>query len=157
MIASPIACVIDASVLIKLVVSETDSDKVRAFFDHLTLDPAARFHVPEFCFLECTNILWKQVRRKTLLIADAALKLQTIRGLALQIEPLGNLLDTALHIAAKLDISAYDAAYLAAASKLGLPLITADDKLFRKVSAAYPTVLVLSSLVIPPLPPGIIP
>ncbi|MBL8800079.1 MAG: type II toxin-antitoxin system VapC family toxin [Planctomycetia bacterium] len=154
MIASPIACVIDASVLIKLVVSETDSDKVRALFDHLVLDPAAQFHVPEFCLLECTNILWKQARKKILSISDANLKLQMMRGLALQIEPLGDLLDPALNMAASLDVSAYDATYLAASSRLGLPLITADDKLFRKAAAVYPNIVLPSNLVVPPLPPG---
>jgi hypothetical protein len=50
MIATPIRCVLDASVGIKRVVTEPDSAQARALFDHLVKDVAANFFVPTSSF-----------------------------------------------------------------------------------------------------------
>lgn len=63
MIATPIACVVDASVGIKLVIAEALSNETHALFEHLARDPAARFFVPDLFDLECANILWKLIQR----------------------------------------------------------------------------------------------
>jgi predicted nucleic acid-binding protein len=44
--------IVDASVVIQELIEDTYSLQARA----------DRLHVPEFCLLECTNVLWKQVR-----------------------------------------------------------------------------------------------
>jgi predicted nucleic acid-binding protein len=62
MITTPVACVIDASVGIELVVAEALSAQSHALFAHLAADPADRFWVPDLFYIECTNILWKHVR-----------------------------------------------------------------------------------------------
>lgn len=54
---------VDASVVIKLFLVEPLSDRADVLFDHLTDDPPSRFYVPDLFFIECTNILWKYVRR----------------------------------------------------------------------------------------------
>jgi len=60
---SPLNCVVDASVGIKLFVEEELSDKTHALFSHLTRSPKTQFYVPDLFFIECTNILWKYTRR----------------------------------------------------------------------------------------------
>ncbi len=60
---SPLNCVVDASVGIKLFVKEELSEQTHALFAHLTAIPPAQLHVPDLFFIECTNILWKYTRR----------------------------------------------------------------------------------------------
>jgi predicted nucleic acid-binding protein len=161
MITVPVRCVVDASVGIKQVVAEPDSHQAQALFAHLAQDPAAVFYVPDFFFLECTNILWKLVGRKNLTATQAKTELLALKALRFTVIPVTDLTDDALDIAVAQDISAYDAAYLAASAQRKAPLITADDKLARKVasttvgSPAY-TIQLLSALTIPtpPTPPS---
>jgi predicted nucleic acid-binding protein len=56
-------CIIDASVGIKLFLVEPLSERAEALFNRLVDDPPARFFVPDLCYAECANILWKYVRR----------------------------------------------------------------------------------------------
>jgi predicted nucleic acid-binding protein len=56
-------CVIDASVGIKLFLIEPLSDRTDALFARLVDDPPSRFYVPDLFSIECTNTLWKYVRR----------------------------------------------------------------------------------------------
>ncbi len=84
MMATPVSCVVDASVGIKLVITESLSAEAHALFAHLAQDPAARFFVPELFYLECANILWKHTQRSGYPLADAQLNLSTLSALALQ-------------------------------------------------------------------------
>jgi len=59
----PTRCVVDASVGIKLFVSEPLSDKAQALFNRLASDLPADLHVPDLFYIECANILWKYSRR----------------------------------------------------------------------------------------------
>jgi len=152
MIAPPVACVVDASVGIKLVVAEALSNEAHALFAHLARDPAARFYVPDLFDLECANVLWKQTQRAGYPLADARLNLATLVALALQRLPVTTLATDALTIAANHRISAYDACYVAASQRQGVPLITADTKLVTKMAGTPYTVLFLGSLAIPPPP-----
>jgi predicted nucleic acid-binding protein len=71
MITMPVACVVDASVGIKLVIIEALSKQAHALFVHLARDPAARFYVPDLFDIECANVLWKQIQRSGYPLADA--------------------------------------------------------------------------------------
>jgi predicted nucleic acid-binding protein len=152
MITTPVACVVDASVGIKLVVTEALSSDAHGLFAHLARDPAARFYVPDLFDIECTNILWKYIQRAAYPLADAQLNLATLTALALQRLPVTNLAADALAIAATHGISAYDACYVAASQRLGLPLVTADSKLVTKMGGTSYSVLFLGGLVIPSPP-----
>lgn len=70
MIHPPVACVVDASVGIKLVITEALSNEAHARFARLAGDPAARFYVPDLFDIECANTLWKQVQRSGYPVAD---------------------------------------------------------------------------------------
>jgi predicted nucleic acid-binding protein len=152
MITVPVACVVDASVAVKLVITEPLSSVAHDLFAHLGADPAARFHVPELFYAECANILWKQVQHFGYPPADARLNLATLTALALQTVPLKNLAADALAIATQYAISAYDGCYVAAAQLLSVPLITADQKLVNKLAASPHAVAWLGSLTVPRVP-----
>src|SRR5437763_1150029 len=111
MITTPVTCVVDASVAIKVVLAEPDSPKAHALFAHLA-DPAARFYVPDLLYGECANILWKKVRRGDFLEPEALTKLATIRSLALQSRVSKDLVDRALRLAIANDATAYDSLYV---------------------------------------------
>jgi predicted nucleic acid-binding protein len=122
-------CVVDASVGIKLFLIEPLSERVDALFDHLTDTPPARFYVPDLFFIECTNILWKYVRRFGY-PADAAQRdVHDLARLPIQIVSTAALAEDALTVAVEHGATAYDAAYVALACGVSLPLVTADEAL----------------------------
>jgi predicted nucleic acid-binding protein len=130
----PLDCVVDASVGIKLFLVESLSDDAHALFMGLTSDPPAHFHVPDLFYVECTNILWKHVKRSGLSYEDAQLFVQQLGQLALLSSATEGLTEDALDVAVAHNITAYDATYVALARQLDLPLITADARLARSLA-----------------------
>jgi predicted nucleic acid-binding protein len=152
MIALPVACVVDASVGIKLVVTETGSAEAHALFAYLARDPAARFHIPNLFEVECANILWKQILRFGYPLADAKLNLQTLLALGFQRVSVTALVAEALPIAATHGVTAYDACYVVLAHRLGISLVTADAHLAAKMAGSGYAIVELFGLTIPPAP-----
>ncbi len=140
------SCVVDAGVGIKLFLSEADSPLAEALFESLADNPFAQFFVPDLFFIECANILWKYVRRFQYPIHDAASDIESLRLLALDVVSTADLLPKAFAIATKHEITAYDACYVALASALGVPLITADRKLANRMIAHGFDIKVLTDL-----------
>jgi predicted nucleic acid-binding protein len=138
-----LAAVIDASVGIKLFVPEDGSQQADRLFDRLSEDPPASFFVPDLFFIECTNILWKYVRRFGYPVENARQDIGDLQSLALHGIPTAGLASEALELALALDITAYDASYAALARRLELPLVTADNPLAQKLDAGGLTVLSL--------------
>jgi len=149
---SPLNCVVDASVGIKLFVKEEFSEQAHALFAHLTAIPPALFHVPDLFFIECTNILWKYTRRFNYPAEKAHKHLINLENLALQPTPTSDLMVDALDIAVFHTISAYDACYVALGHRLNLPLVTAYKKLFNQLANSTYRVHRLKDFPIPPLP-----
>jgi predicted nucleic acid-binding protein len=132
---TPPDLVVDASVAVKLFVDEELSDEAALLFQRLAATPPARFFVPDLLFLECANILWKYLRFGY----DPQQARQDISDLLLlPLQPVAaaELLEMSFHLAIGLDITAYDASYVALARDLEVPLITADRRLSRKLAGA---------------------
>ncbi len=125
------ACVVDASVGIKLFVNEPLSDVALSFFASAADAPAVRRHVPDLFFVECANVLWKYVSRYGLKPRAATRYLADLHALRLAVIPTSALTQAALKIAMDLSISVYDAFYVATAQFLNVPLVTADKRLAR--------------------------
>jgi len=127
-------CVVDASVGVKLFVVEPLSERADALFIHLTDNPPARFYVPDLFFVECTNILWKYIRRFGYQAENAQQNVEHLIRLPLGVVSTSELASAALALAVSHGITAYDACYVALAERLSLPLVTADKRLARRLA-----------------------
>ena len=152
MITAPIACVVDASVGIKVVLAEPDSAQALLLFDHLDRDPNAVFYISDLFFFECANILRTGVKRGLVVAADAPTNLAILQGKKLLRWSSASVVNDALMVALAHDLSVYDATYVVASAQLGVPLITADARLVRKLAGTAYDVQLLSTLTIPPPP-----
>ena len=146
------ACVVDASVGVKLFLDESLSDEAHELFAHLADDPPAGLHVPDLFYIECANILWKHHQRLGLPAGQAREFMSQLGLLALQSTPTAELVSEALDIAIDYQITAYDAAYIALAQRLSAPLVTADHKLVRALAASPVPVRWLGDAPRPPDP-----
>ena len=138
--------VVDASVGIKLFVEEEFSAVADRLFSRLAANPPAHFYVPDLFYVECANILWKYTRRFDYPAADARQNVRDLRALALRSVSTADLLQPALELALSYDLTVYDASYAALARQLGLPLITADEPLQRKLNSSGITVQMLKDI-----------
>jgi predicted nucleic acid-binding protein len=126
------SCVVDASVGIKLFLVEPLSDRADALFAHLADDPPSQFYVPDLFFIECTNILWKYVRRFGYPADAARQDVADLTRLPLRVVPTATLAEAALELSVQHGSTAYDSAYIVLAQRLSLPLVTADEALARR-------------------------
>ena len=131
--------VVDASLALKWVVPENDSEvaqAVRFRWQSSGESPVA----PPIFRSEVTNALYQMVRKGGLRIQDAMEALSALQPAVAIVEPAG-LYDAALTIADELGIGAtYDALYVALAESEGCELWTADRSLVRAAQPRFPRV-----------------
>jgi predicted nucleic acid-binding protein len=130
------ACVVDASVGIKLFVVEDLSEEADRLFGQLVGDSPASFYVPDLFYVECANILWKYVRRYGYPPENARQDVADLTALPLATVSTADLLESALDLALTYKITVYDASYAVLARQLELPLVTADAPLARKLAGS---------------------
>jgi predicted nucleic acid-binding protein len=139
--------VVDTNVILKLFFPEEDSDKAAFLFQRLESGSIDIF-VPDLLPIEFINILWVKLRQGQ---ADAG-DCRAILGKFLSL--LGKLTIVASVALASeiLDASirhnhpAYDMAFLVLADRLGVPFVTADASLLRKISSLSRTPILLREL-----------
>ena len=148
-----VACVVDASVGIKLFLTEALSGHAEALFAHLAADPPGQLSVPDLFYIECANILWKHTRRSGYPVDQARSALTDLGQLALRRVPTSELADQALAIAIQTGLTAYDACYVALAQQLAVPFVTADEKLARVLAGTQYDARWLGDFSIPPVLP----
>lgn len=135
-----VRCVVDASVCVKLFIAEEDSQRAIDLF----ADTETARHAPDLLLIECANVLWTKVRRGTYLASDAVSDLQDLRATDTVVAPTAGIVVRAFELANEFDISAYDACYVALAESLGVPLVTADEKLATKLTGTAHEVVTLA-------------
>lgn len=121
--------VLDASVVVKWLFEEDDAGGALAYRDdHVSgVSPVA---VPELLFYEIGNVL---ATKSGLSAEEARLAFSVIWDVELEsyhLQPSDYL--RMMRLSQKLNVSGYDAAYVALAEKLGVSLVTADGKLARR-------------------------
>ena len=130
-------CVIDASVGIKLFLQEEQSEDVQEIFDsYLDESVPASLCTPDLFFVECANILRSKVRFSGYPPQTAIQAMTYLRALAIPATSTADLVEDALAITCTHEITAYDAVYVALAARKSLPLLTADDRLIRKLQGS---------------------
>ena len=123
--------VVDASVALKWVLPEEDSELAEAL-----LDCGATLRAPAFVFVELANALWFQMRAGKLDAAEAAGCMRDLREAPLQLWDGEEPLPSTLEWAERLDHAVYDCAYLALALHLDGTYVTADRRYCQKARAS---------------------
>ncbi len=113
--------VVDASVAVKWVVAEPDSEAAVAL-------TGAALTAPDLLLPECANVLWKRISRGELAVDEALLAVHALAMAPVTIVPSRDILADALRLSAALDHPVYDCLYLALASRDSVPLVTADRR-----------------------------
>jgi len=117
--------IVDTNIVAFLLVQGEKTAQARELW---TNDPDWR--APRLLFFELANVFCQLVKRQALTLQDGSAGLESAVNLVrpLDSEPA---FTRVLAIAVKLRLSAYDAAYLAAAEALGAPLVTENTRLLR--------------------------
>ena len=130
MSGGPRRLLVDASVAVKWVVGEpgaADATLLRAAFG---------FVAPDLITAECINILWKKVRNGELSPSEAELAANMLAKSGWDLRSAAPYMSSALRLSIALDHPAYDCLYLVMAAAEGFELVTADERLLRKVAAS---------------------
>ena len=139
--------IVDASVVVQRLIRETYTENARALFKQLTT--AERLIVPEFCLLECTNVLWKHVRFQGMPQSHAENLVSDLIALPLTIIPVQGLLTRGLQIGLIHQLAVYDSVYIALAEQLNMPLITVDERQEKAARALGMTIKPLTDFSLP--------
>lgn len=125
---------VDASLAVKVVLKEADSDKADALFDEW-VRAEVRLIAPTFFEVETNSILrQKVVVRKELTPEQAEAVFAALQSLPIQQLFVPGQRQRAWEVAAQFGFAAvYDATYLALAELRGVEFWTADEKLFDQV------------------------
>lgn len=139
---------IDASLAIKLVVAEPDSDKADALFAYFA-DQGARLISPVFFAVETDSILrQKVVVRKELTSEQAEASFAKLVALPIQLIAVPAQRQRAWELSSKFKLATvYDATYLALAELMGCDFWTADRRLFGGVRDSLPFVRSLDEFI----------
>lgn len=125
--------IVDTSIVVQFLVQDTHTGLVKHLFQTLTQDD--ELIVPEFCILECTNVLWKYVRFHGVALTTAESLVEDLTGLPLTTYAITDYLKRALVIGVTHQLAVYDSVYIALAEQLGYPLITDDARQATAASA----------------------
>jgi predicted nucleic acid-binding protein len=122
------AFVLDGSVTMVWGFDDETDDYATALLNRM---PGLRAFVPGLWTLEVANALLVGERRRRTTPADAARFLTILGGFPISIDDqtAAHAWHETTHLARAHGLSAYDAAYLELAIRLGLPLATLDDRL----------------------------
>lgn len=139
---------IDASLAIKVVVAEPDSDKADALFAHFA-DQGARLIAPVFFAVETDSILrQKVVVRKELTSEQAEALFAKLVALPIHLISVPAQRQRAWGLSSKFKLATvYDATYLALAELMGCDFWTADRRLFSGVRDSLPFVRSLDEFI----------
>ncbi len=118
--------IVDASIIADFLLPGNYTANAEALIR--SVDGGTNLLVPEFCLVECTNALWKRVRRQEISREEAERLSRDVPTLPLTLISVKAMLTHALQIGLTHQLAIYDSIYIALAEKYTYPLITADEK-----------------------------
>lgn len=136
--------VIDASIAMKWLIIEEDSDKARTLGRSWRND-SVRLAAPHIILAEVSNALYQRVRRDLMSVAYARGLLRRFALDGLEVHHTVSLYQRAIEIASQLEQGAsYDSLYLALAQSLDCEYWTADIRFHRAARPLYENLRLLS-------------
>ena len=133
------AYVLDASVLAALYVEDDRTEESEAALARIGDD--ADLHAPDLVVLEVANVLWKRVRRGELRADDAMRAIGDLTASAIRLHPIAIVAPQALSLALVHGFTAYDASYVAVATRVGGIVVTNDGGMRQRgIEAGLPVI-----------------
>ena len=112
---------VDASVAVKWLIAEDDSDAARSLVAR-----GEELHAPRLMVSEIANALWRKARLGKIERSEAAAMTAAVPEMPVRWSADETLCADAVRLALALDRPVYDCVYLALAHRLGAPIVTAD-------------------------------
>ena len=122
--------VVDASIALKWVIPEALSDAATRL-----RDGEDEFLAPDLLLVEVANALWKKTTSGEISAREADVALDLVAQSGIDLHPTGPLLPRAMEVARRLAHPVYDCVYLALAEREHIALVTADQRLVRRLSS----------------------
>lgn len=129
--------VIDASVAIKWFVKHEEGKLQASYLLKKFKSEELEFIVPDLLFYEVANAFKSFISAKRITFVIGKRYIKKLIGLNLITINYSELIDLALNLSIKFNITIYDASYLALAKLQNLPFYTADQKLLNKISPSF--------------------
>jgi len=137
--------VLDASVALKWVLAEVDSDKADALRDAFR-NGVHDFLAPDIFPIEVGHAIARAERRRLITTSEGAVLLGNILTTLPQLVPSLPLLPEAYALASAKRISLYDCLYVALADREGCRFVIADTRLINALQKNHPFIIGLSFL-----------
>ena len=138
--------VVDASVAVKWLFEEPDSDRAEALLARAGASDSLKLVAPAILAAEIASALWKRMRRGDM---DRQKTLETrerFEEICPFLLPIEDLAQRALELAIDTRHPVYDCFYVALAEELPAELITADERLYRAFAHVFPRVRLLRNM-----------
>jgi predicted nucleic acid-binding protein len=136
------AYVVDTSVVMKILLKEEDTPYARGLM-RSGLVSDNELIVPDFCLLECANVIWKHVRLFGIPADTGRRLISELMGFPLEIMLSADFIADAYQIGLAHNLAVYDSIYIALARSLDCPLITVDA---RQAAAAQAEQVTLKAI-----------
>jgi predicted nucleic acid-binding protein len=118
--------VVDASAIAQYFVQDSFTVYAEALFQEV--ESFELLYIPEFCRLECINVIWKYARFRTISAEQAEELTQNVLKIPFSTISVEPLYLRALQVGLKHQLAIYDSIYIALAENLNFPLITLDER-----------------------------
>ena len=121
--------VVDASVAVKWLVAEDDSDMAREL-----AASSDELHAPRLMACEIANAVWSKARRGEIERSEAGALMASVPEMPVRWNTDETVCGDAVRIALALDRPVYDCVYLALAHRIGAAVVTADRRFANAVA-----------------------